>query len=149
MNGLAVRFWAKVRKTDTCWHWTAASFRRGYGAIKVNGKMKKAHRVSFEMHFGEIPDGQMVCHSCDTPSCVRPDHLFLGTSQENTADRDAKQRQCRGSRCHQSKLTREQVIEIRELYASGNYSQPELGRMYGVAHTSIGAIVRRASWKHV
>lgn len=93
------RFWTKVQKTDDgCWLWTAYRDMRGYGTIKINGKGKRAHRVSWEIHFGVIPLGMCVCHRCDNPSCVRLDHLFLGTSAENTADSVAKGRQARGDR---------------------------------------------------
>lgn len=89
MADLATRFWAKVEKGDGCWNWTAANV-RGYGRISINNRMFRAHRVSYEMHRGPIPEGLEICHRCDNPRCVRPDHLFVGTRSDNIRDRVAK-----------------------------------------------------------
>jgi hypothetical protein len=81
-------FWNKVNKTSGCWIWTAAN-KDGYGRYSNSGY---AHRISWEMHFGKIPAGMFVCHKCDNPPCVNPDHLFLGTNQDNVNDMRAKGR---------------------------------------------------------
>ena|SRR6478609_4188748 len=82
------RFWAKVEKTDACWLWTASLTKGGYGQFWFTLPRKRidAHRAAWIITNGPIPDGLYVCHHCDTPRCVRPDHLFLGTPHDNTQD---------------------------------------------------------------
>lgn len=81
------RFWARVNKTSTCWVWIGSLFSGSkYGQVKYRGKTSQVHRVSWEINFGKIPEGLCVCHHCDNPPCVRPDHLFLGTNYHNTMD---------------------------------------------------------------
>lgn len=121
------RFWRKVRKSeepDGCWIWIASRRFHGYGQIApagVIGKPVPAHRASWEMHFGPIPDGLCVCHRCDVPACVRPDHLFLGTKKDNSEDMVAKGRSTAGPRNWSYKLTPEIVAKMRQ--ESGPYSQ--------------------------
>ncbi len=89
----AERFWLRVDRSGDCWEWTGARQGRGYGKVGV-GKAKSAlaHRVSYELSNGPIPDGMIVCHRCDNPPCVRPDHLFLGDDLANALDRESKGR---------------------------------------------------------
>lgn len=89
---LRVRFWSKVKKSDQCWEWQGANVPKGYGIIGKNGRNQYAHRVSWELHKGIIPKGLLVCHHCDNPKCVRPDHLFVGTHQDNLRDMSRKGR---------------------------------------------------------
>lgn len=105
---LSERFWEKVEKTEGCWLWTAST-RNGYGQIALGGRgnpVLYAHRVSYEMHHGPIPDGLVVMHTCDVRSCVRPDHLTVGTQAENLADMVAKGRSYRGPKPWASEANR-------------------------------------------
>lgn len=86
------RFWDKVEKTDGCWLWTASTFNDGYGKFKFDGKNRRAHRMSWLLTNGEIPEDMVVMHSCDIPLCVNPSHLSLGTPKANTHDMIEKNR---------------------------------------------------------
>lgn len=91
------RFWRKVQKSDGCWEWQGSKNAQGYGVITEGGKIIKAHRVSYRLHYGDIPDGLFVCHHCDNPCCVRPDHLFTGTALDNALDMRNKGRRAKKS----------------------------------------------------
>ena len=135
------RFWRKVSRGDGCWLWTGSTLPAGYGQIDQRG----AHRVSYEIHFGPIPDGMHVCHKCDVPACVRPDHLFLGTPLDNMRDKIAKGRDTRGEAVNTAKLTPRQVEEIRERYAKGE-RQTSLAKSFGVGQPHVSSIVRGKCW---
>lgn len=93
MAGFAERFWAKVVRSDGCWEWSGARGRpSAYGLVQMNRKLKKAHRVAYELAVGPIPPGFFVCHRCDNPPCCRPDHLFVGDASANQRDSFAKGR---------------------------------------------------------
>lgn len=130
----------------------------GYAFIRDNGKQIYVHRFSYQIHFGPIPAGLYICHHCDNPSCVRPDHLFLGTPQDNVDDMIRKGRMATGERLnrtsqvgslnHCAKLTETEVAQIRELYSLG-FRQKELAIAFDQTLANIWAIVHRKSWKHV
>lgn len=144
MRSVEERFWAKVQKTDSCWNWTAGK-NKGYGQFKVFGKMILTHRFSYELHYGAIPAEMLVCHRCDNPVCVRPDHLFLGTHIDNMNDREQKGRSTFGVKNGNAKLTEEKVKEIRVL----NLSRGEIAERYGVSQVQIGRIRSGKQWKHI
>lgn len=130
-----------------CWIWTGQRMSRGYGVIVANGRPKRAHRLSWEMHNGIIPVGLLVCHKCDIPECVNPNHLFLGTTRDNWIDMINKGRwpQVRGEKQGNSKLTEENVRFIRSSHLSG----VALAEMFSVNKTNISTIRKYKSWKHV
>jgi HNH endonuclease len=119
----------------------------GYGRFRVNGILDYAHRYSWKIYKGSIPQGMNVLHHCDNPSCVNPDHLFLGTQSENLHDMVAKGRgnQPRGSQASKAVLTEKQVREI----LASKLGPRALGRMYGVGHSAIVQIKSGKSWKHL
>lgn len=146
------RFWEKVKKTETCWIWSA--HRRGnYGRIGkgVTCRDVNAHRVSWEIHNGPIPKGMNVLHRCDNRPCVNPDHLFLGTQADNLNDCVLKGRHgdWRGEKNGRAKLTGKQVREIREKYLPKEVTASKLAKEYGVSRMHIYKILYRTNWKHI
>lgn len=156
---LEERFWKKVQKTNDCWLWTATKITSGlpYGMIGVNGTNKLAHRISYELTYGPIPEGMNVLHRCDNPSCVRPDHLFLGTQSDNARDMVAKGRKRggidtsnqSGEKNHCAKITAKIVKDIRTRYAQGNIFLAQLASEYGISVSHISDSVNRKKWRHI
>ena len=140
-------FFDKVSKSDSCWIWTGSRNQDGYGNILYRRKCDKAHRVSWRIHFGEIPAGSYVLHKCDNPACVRPDHLFLGDQDINMKDCAAKRR-IRFANGESSPFTTSQVVFIRTVAEEG-FSRSSIARYFGVCRQSIDQIVRRETWAHV
>ena len=146
---IEIRFWNKVNKTDTCWLFTGYKNKKGYGKFKVN-KQILAHRFSYELHYGPIPKGMYVCHKCDNPPCIRPDHLFLGTQKDNMDDMLLKGRNNPkfGEDNAASKLTDANVRFIRS-YPIYRGSQTELAKQFNVSQELISKIVNNKNWKHI
>lgn len=143
------RFSEKYEVRGDCWIWAANKYLDGYGQIKFEGSPRRAHRVSYILYKGPIPEGMLVCHTCDTPLCVNPDHLWLGTHADNHADRNAKGRQARGeNNMGGDKLTDESVREIKSLLSEG-VPQRKIARQYDVSQSLICDINRGRVWTHV
>jgi hypothetical protein len=174
-------FWSRVEKLATecgCWIWIGACGDSTHGQQRIHDVICATHRVSWAIHHGPIPSGLNVLHHCDNPSCVRPDHLFLGTQQDNVDDMMRKGRASTGARHSeilkrvvqrganhvfkrrpdliprgeaqgQAKLKTIDVIAIREIYARGFVTQQQLGTMYGVHQNCISQIIRRVRWSHI
>ena len=144
---LETRFWARVDKTDGCWLWKGSTC-RGYGRISVENRIMRAHRASWELAFGKIPDGLYVLHHCDNNTCVRPDHLFLGTQKDNIQDCVQKGRlnTAIGEKRGSTRLTVEQVLLIRQKLKLGIRAR-ELANEYGVNRSTIYHIKQGRNWK--
>lgn len=129
------------KEGGSCWIWNRSRDKDGYGVLSVGRKQKRAHRMAYECFVGEIPSGMLVCHTCDVPACVNPDHLFLGTWEENTADMIKKGRKyvIPRERHHHSKLTPNQVAELVDLRRSGK-KLGELAKMYGIHFGTVSQI---------
>lgn len=142
-------FWNHVRKTPTCWLWIGTCFTDGYGAFYRGGQARRAHRESYAMAYGSVPKGMLICHTCDTPSCVRPTHLWPGTPKANLEDMVAKGRSLVGERNHFARLTADDVRQIRSLYRPGVVTMEQVGSQFGVTRKMVHAIVRRYAWTHI
>ncbi len=146
-----VRFWAKVKKTDGCWLWQGATHNRGHGTFgDIPHHTMPAHRFAWQDVNGPIPNGLFVCHSCDNPPCVRPDHLFLGTAKDNSVDAERKGRlyHGRGEQHYAAKLRDADIPVICSGYACGQ-SMVALARTYGVTDGTISNVIHHRHWKHL
>lgn len=160
----AEQFWAYVKKTDGCWEWIGARTVEGYGNLLWRGSYSKAHRVALALDGRPLPPGMCALHKCDNPPCVRPDHLYVGTKQQNAIDRETRGRGVHlrgdahparrdkgsraGTRNGRSKLNEAKVREIRERRKAGE-SAKVLGSEYGVSTTVIYHIEQRKLWAEV
>jgi len=129
----------KVRIDGECWMWTGGANESGHGRVRHGHAVVGAHRLAYAAWKGPIPDGLNVCHACDRPGCINPDHLWLGTQKDNLRDRDVK------GRCVQAVLTADQVADIRR----SSRSARALAAQYGVTADNVYKIRRGRTWKHV
>jgi hypothetical protein len=133
------------RAPDQCWEWSGATVKGGYGLLSASGKNHYAHRLSYELHFGEIPDGLWVLHKCDNRKCCNPEHLFLGTNKDNMTDA-AKKGRLRGSLGKDlGRLTEDQVLRIR----SSSEASSLLARQMGVCSQTIRNVRIGKTWTHI
>lgn len=175
----ALRFWAKVNKNgptmphmkSPCWVWVA-SRKAFYGALNIRGKMETAHRISWVLHNGAIPKGggdyrgMCVCHHCDNPLCVNPNHLFLGSHLDNMRDKKAKgrhnpavggrhssrtrpERMPRGESHGVAKLKDSEVLEMRSMYSNGGVTLKTLAAKFNICIATASLVIRRVRWTHL
>jgi hypothetical protein len=151
---LADRIWSKVDRDtspDGCWPWLGKISRNGYGLFSTApGRFKTAHRAVWEVANGRpLVSIEVACHICDNPRCVRPSHVFIGTQTDNMRDMHSKMRHSHGEHVPGSKLTADQVRDIRRRYWSNTATQGELAREHGLNRATIWSVVHRRTWKHV
>lgn len=143
-------FWShiEIKSANECWDWTKSKSPKGYGITGMYGKVFQAHRLAYTLSVGPIPDGLLILHSCHNPSCCNPNHLRPGTANDNTQDMVQAGRAMDGEKST-AKLTNSQVLEMRALFETGNYSQEELAGRFGVGRQNVSCIVRYKTWKHI
>ena len=145
------RFLRKVHFDHSgCWLWTAG--KRGslnYGGFTLDGRESLAHRVSWRIFRGKVPEGAHVLHRCDIPNCCRPDHLFLGTHSDNMRDMTRKGRSPAGEANGNARLTESMVREIRRQYSSGTHTYKTLGSLFGIPMRTVQGVVTRRKWNHI
>jgi DNA-binding CsgD family transcriptional regulator len=148
---LIERFHEKWELSDNgCWEWTGALMGKGYGFLKIPGTRKQigAHRLSFLIHHGPLPDDALVCHTCDNPKCVKPSHLFAGSASDNLQDMKHKDRHLNGARNGQAKLTDDKVRQIHRMNRKG-LSQGKIAKSFGIAQSTVFKILNGQRWEHI
>jgi hypothetical protein len=150
-ESLAIRLQNHIESIEDCKIWTGLVLNNGYGQIWFNGRMISTHRAAYMLYKGDIPQGQMIRHTCDTKVCCEPSHIILGTHADNMKDMVERNRSHKrpGELHPLAKLTDKDVLEIRAKYATGQYTQKQLGDLYGVHRVQISRIYLKKDWKHI
>lgn len=128
-----------------CWLWAGATTKAGYGLISVKNKRNYVHRLSYQINCHEIPENMCILHKCDTPSCCNPDHLSIGSIQDNNSDMVKKRRHCLGEKQGKSKLLAKDVLEIRK----SNKPLIELAKTYNVSIAAVCQAKSGKRWGHL
>ena len=123
--------------------------KNGYANFFIGKKSFRVHRLSYEHYFGVIPNGIGVCHHCDVPNCVRPDHLFLGNQKDNLLDCKNKKRTTIGIKNAMAKLSDSKIFQIRKIYESKSETQRSIAKLFGVTQSNVSRIVNKSLWNHV
>ena len=136
---------------DLCWEWIGRKNKKGYGEATYHHNRIMAHRLSWIIHNGPIPDKKWILHKCDNPQCTNPVHLFLGDCLINNRDMKAKDRynSPKGSDCYKAKLTEEQVIKIKYLLLNKELNHSQIAKIFNVHSTTIYSIDKKKNWKHI
>lgn len=142
---LVDKFIENVEFGKSCWLWVGRRNEQGYGILSAPSRT--AHRFSYELFKEPIGKGLCVCHTCDTPSCVNPSHLFTGTRADNNRDRDLKGRTARGAKHGRTKLTQAQAEQIRFLKNSNLFTNRQIAKLYNVSSGAISGILTGRAWK--
>lgn len=143
------RLMEKITISDSgCWEWNAARFGNGYGAFRFHGKNIHAHRASWILKYGEIPSGLFVCHKCDNRKCVNPDHLFLGSNQDNLNDMKSKGRSGRGIKNAMHRYSEEVIRRVKEMKVQF-FTQKKTAQETGVNKSTISMIWSGKTWRHI
>lgn len=162
LRSVADRFWEKVDKRgpDDCWPWTGAQDGHGYGQLQVgthsNPYPEKAPRVSYVLHYGAIPDGALVCHTCDNRACVNPAHLWLGNYSDNILDCYEKERRepppghgKTGEDHPSASFTEDQVVAWRSEFPASGMTMTAFAQLHGIPRGTMVSILKRKNWKHI
>ena len=145
------RFWMRVnvKNEEECWKWLGSFSSTGYGQIVVNGKNSRTHRVSWVLHYGDIPKRLHVLHKCDNRWCVNPRHLYLGTNLDNIKDKISRGRHSKGTMRPMAKLTDEKVRQMRTKFLGGKHTYFEVAKDFNMSLGQTWMIINQKAWKHV